>query len=286
MSEKHGDLPRRQYFSVRTGKTAAKNRFDLGDFKRFFLSAYERLEEAGYFQEWFGYECVDQGFVPGKAGSDLDLFVFRKTHKKNLWPIRTCIQNYSEDDLFDIIELLFDYASAGDEGYFHSYSQCGMHYSTFKKAEGQLGFRQDVNEILGDYDDGYELSPVGEILVRAEDGLAPLLKAELPYSDRFNVGDRVEAAKLKYLRRGATGTDRRDAVRDLGDVLEFLRDEAKKVLKSKDESDLFTLANNFGIRHHNKNQKTNYDPAIWLSWMFYYYLATIHACVRLITKSK
>ena len=58
----------------------------------------------------------------------------------------------------------------------------------------------------------------------------------------------------------------------------------KAVLTAKDEADLFQLANNFGIRHHNADQKTLYDPAIWCSWMFYYYLATIHASVRLLAK--
>lgn len=43
-------------------------------------------------------------------------------------------------------------------------------------------------------------------------------------------------------------------------------------------SDLFQIANEFGVRHHNQKQKqkTNYDERIWLSWMFYYYLANIH----------
>ena len=74
-------------------------------------------------------------------------------------------------------------------------------------------------------------------------------------------------------------------MRDLADVLEFLRPQAKLVLASKDESDLFELANSFGIRHHNQRQKTGYDSAIWHSWMFYYYLATIHAVTRLIERS-
>ena len=72
----------------------------------------------------------------------------------------------------------------------------------------------------------------------------------------------------------------------MADVLEYLRAEAKKVLTSDDERDLFNLANNFGIRHHKHGQKTDYDQGIWLSWIFYYYLATIHACVRLINKSQ
>lgn len=49
--------------------------------------------------------------------------------------------------------------------------------------------------------------------------------------------------------------------------------------------DLFNIANNFGIRHYNKEQKTNYDQNIWLSWMFHFYLATLHASLRLIEKN-
>ena len=56
------------------------------------------------------------------------------------------------------------------------------------------------------------------------------------------------------------------------------------MLNNKDEKALFNIANNFGIRHHNDKQQTNYDPAIWLSWMFYFYLSTIHAVVRMIEK--
>ena len=69
-------------------------------------------------------------------------------------------------------------------------------------------------------------------------------------------------------------------------MLEFMRPKLRDVLPSKDEADLFNLANNFGIRHHNEKQKTVYDTAIWYSWMFYYYLATLHACIRLLQKKE
>jgi hypothetical protein len=81
-------------------------------------------------------------------------------------------------------------------------------------------------------------------------------------------------------RHGSTVDDRRRAVRDLADVMEYLRPKLQALLTANDEKDLFNLANNFGIRHHNDKQKTNYDAALWLSWMFYYYLATIHVMLR------
>jgi hypothetical protein len=51
-------------------------------------------------------------------------------------------------------------------------------------------------------------------------------------------------------------------VRDLADVLEYLRPNVQTLLTSKDENDLFNLANNFGIRHHNDRQKTNCDAGL------------------------
>ncbi|TWO69171.1 hypothetical protein FN976_20575 [Caenimonas sedimenti] len=222
--------------------------------------------------------------MDGQAGGDVGLFVFRKLRRMSLWPIRDWLDAYDEDDLFDIIEFLHDHATKGVDGHHHTYNQCGWHYTKFDARAGREMFRREMNDVLADYGRGYEISASGEILTLAEDEFAPMLSAELPHSDGANVTERVNAAKLKYRRRALS--ERRDAVRDLADVLEFLRPEAKKALHSKDESELFQLANNFGIRHHNKEQKTDYDTSIWLSWMFYHYLASIHACLRLIEKGK
>lgn len=276
--------PRRQYYSVRSGRRPANQGFTLAEFKRFFLPVYDKLEMDGLFQEWFGYFCVDVDHVHGRAGGDVALYVFRKLRRTNLWPVSAALDTYTEDDLFDMIEFLHDHASKGVTGKYHQFSDCGWHYDTFDQAAGRAEFRAAVNELLMDYGQGFELSAGGEILTLPNDAFAPLLAAELPHTDAKNVNQRVKAAMQKYRRRAMS--ERRDAIRDLADVLEYLRDEARAVLKSKDEADLFNLANNFGIRHHNKEQKTDYDEAIWLSWMFYYYLATIHACVRLIEKAK
>lgn len=56
----------------------------------------------------------------------------------------------------------------GKEGSFHSYSQCDWHYSTFDTVPGGARYRKIMNEILADYQDGYELSESGEILSRGD----------------------------------------------------------------------------------------------------------------------
>ncbi len=161
--------PRRRYYSTRNGGANNHHGFDLDDFKRFFVDTYASLSNAGLFQEWFGFNCVDRGFTPGRAGTDVPLFIFRKIRQTGTWPFETGIFVCSEDDLFDVIEFLFDCSSAGVKGTFHDFSNCGWHYETFDQAAGQCQFRLAMNEILADYGSGYELSETGEVLLEIVD---------------------------------------------------------------------------------------------------------------------
>lgn len=275
-------MPNRQYYSVRTGKNPLASQWDLPILLKLFNDLYTNFEVKGYLQEAFGYLCVDDGDVPGTLGKDIEAQILRKVRKQDLWPINKTCMNYSEDDLFDIIEFLYDYVSKPLDGTYHSWNNCGWHYNKFDPDTGRQEFRSEINEILREYKDGYELSVAGEILALPERGQESLLNATLPVYDPDNVEKRVEGAKLKFRRYRSSIEDRRDAIRDLSDVLEFLRPKLKLVITKSDENDIFNIANNFGIRHHNDSQKTDYEKSIWYSWMFYYYLATIHAVLRLI----
>jgi hypothetical protein len=279
-------MRRRAYYSTRTGKNSSALKFDLLVLRRLFGSLYQRYLEGGYFQEAFGYVCVDAGNVNGTLGSDIEASLFLAIRKSDMWPIEEKIANYSEHDLFDIIEFLYDLVSKPTESYYHSWNGCGHHHISFDQEIGRQEFRDEVNKLLQDYQNGYELSENGEVLIMAEPGLDELLQAPLPEYDSDNVSVRIEAAKLKFRRYSSSTEDRRDAIRDLADVLEFLRPKLKTALNSKDENDLFNIANNFAIRHHNSDQKTNYDKDIWHNWMFYFYLSTIHASLRLIKRGE
>lgn len=272
------------YYSLRTGSNPAKDGFAYNDLKELFQRVYENLSEDGYFDESFGFWCVDNDHVPGKV-PDVELEIFLKIRKKNLWPISKFIEFYNEDDLFDIIEFLYMHVSKPIDGNYHSWNNCGMHWETFNKAEGQKEFREKINEVLGMYVGKFEVSEKGEILTKPEIGFEKIFEADIPSTDK-SVTERIDSAIRQYRRHGSTLDDRRQAVRDLADILEYLRPKVKSILTNKDEKDLFNIANNFGIRHHNEKQKTNYDTALWLSWMFYYYLATIHVLLRKIENTK
>ncbi len=276
----------RRYYSIRTGKNPNAVGYGLEMLLRLFRDLFRHFSDKDYFQEAFGFWCVDAEQVPGTLGIDIEAQMFRLLRKENLWPIGERYKEYSEDDVFDVIEFLYDHVSKPVDGIYHNYNMCGWHYNTFDKEVGQQEFHLEINNILCDYDEGYELTPDGEILIKGKSGLDLLFKASVPTDDPENILIRVNAAISKFRRYRSSLDDRRDAIRDLADVLEYLRPKAKNVLSKKDENDLFNLANNFGIRHHNAQQQTDYDKAIWYSWMFYYYLATIHAVSRLIEKNE
>ena len=272
------------FYSLRSGSNPSKDGFPFDRFKDLFLRIFNNFSSDGYFDESFGSWCVDTGHIPGKI-TDIELEILLKIRKNDLWPISKCINNYNEDDLFDIIEFLFIHISKPVDGNYHSWNECGMHWETFDKTEGQKEFRQKINEILEMYIEDYELSDNGEVLSKPDIGFERIFEADIPSRNK-NVADRINAAIRNYRQHKATLDDRRQAVRDLADVLEYLKPKVKSILTKKDENDLFNIANNFGIRHHNKKQKTNYDTGIWLSWMFYFYLATIHVILRKIDNEK
>lgn len=274
----------RKYYSVRTGKNPQSESVDLEILVRLFKTLFLQLESEGYFQKALGYECVDEGFIPGDVGYDVEGAVLLELRKTGLTPIHLKIDDYSEDDVFDMVEFLFDNCAKPTERHYHSWNKCGWHCDEFDVDAGRVEFREQVNKVLAIYGDGFELSSDGEVLALAETGLKGLFEAPLPQLDPDNVELRIEAARTKFRRHRASLDDRREAIRELADVLEFLRPKLKDVLHQDDENDLFNIANNFGIRHHNQRQKTNYDKPIWYSWMFYYYLATLHAALRLIAK--
>jgi len=272
----------RKYYSIRTGKKNAE--MDFSALRKIFFSVYQEFSNKAYFSEYLDDDCPDSGGGNGKIG-DVSVFLLRKLRKDNLWPMHEHWENYSEEDIFDLIEFLFDHVSApiNKDASYHSFYN-HYHYKYFDREAGKKEYRDAINEILNDYGAGYELGDNGEIYALLEEEFRPLLKAGIPTNDTDNVESKIAKAVNKFRRYGSTLDERHEAVRTLADCLEYLRKDLQNVIAQKDDGDLFQIANNFGIRHHNDKQKTNYDRAIWLSWMFYFYLATLHAGLRLLNK--
>ena len=265
------------YYSARTGKNPYSGKLDLPLLRRLFGDIYGRFSEKEYFEEAFGYYRFGTQEAAGKLGRDIEAHILRATGKPDLWPIEERHKSYSEDDLFDVIEFLYDCVSERDRGFTYA------SYSTYR---GRQAFRAEINSLLCDYGDGYELSEDGEVRALGAEEMRPLLDQELPEYDPEHVNSRVLAAFRKFRHHTPSVEDKHEAVRQLADVLEFLRDKLKGVLPSKEENELFMIANTFGIRHHRADQKTQYDKEIWLDWFFYCYLNTIHVSVNLLKRAE
>ena len=228
----------KQYYLQRTGKIDNSPLLDLALLKRLFLTIYNQLFREDYYQKYFGFHCVDQGEVYGILGSDIDTAVFFNLRKDDLWPIHDHIEKYSEDDLFAMMEFLHDHCSKPLEGDYHSWNDCGWHYSTFDDEQGQRKFRDKVNVLLGDYLTGFELSSNGEILNLPDSNLCPLLDAIVPSNDKENINTKIDVAVSKFRKHKASLDDRKNALRELADVLEYLRPNIKEALMSNDEKEV------------------------------------------------
>jgi hypothetical protein len=256
---------------------------DVETFRQYLQSAVQDLFAQDYLQEAFGYDCVDAGQVPGKLGSNPDLYFIRRLGFAII-PVRTSMQSMDMDQLLDLIEVLHDIVSKGDEdaGTYHAYNQCGWHFNRFEQLSGQSHVRQVLNPLLARLPTPLVLEGDGLLRELAPSALRPLIEAPVPTSaPEDEVKRRVEAAVEHYRRARAGIAERRAAVRELADVLEFLRPTIKANMLRKDEATLFDFANNFAVRHNDRLQKRDYDESIWLSWAFYVYLATIQAVLRI-----
>jgi hypothetical protein len=215
-----------------------------------------------------------------KAALSLSFEMFPVTK----WPPH----DVTEDHVFEALEFLHDHVSRPGE-MIDMTSERGFNYSDYDgydEKAGRAEFRREANTFLADYNPGFELTPEGTILALGAGGLQHILDAEIVPYDEVNVDSKVRNAIIKWRNRHLSPEEKKAAIRDLADVFEWLKKtkELTKILDRKDESAIFDIANNFAVRHHNPDQKANYDRSIWYSWMFHFYLATYHAAIRLLIK--
>lgn len=245
----------RKYYGQRTNDVNSKISFE--ELKELFLSTYLEFEYSHYFDR-----------AELNWGKEVGLFIYLKTKTWNIWPIKNYIEFYDEATLFTVIEFLYDYVA-----------KPGFRRYEASPIEGKIQYREAINKILEDYNGGYRLSKDGEILKLSPSGFEPLIHEAVKTNDPKNIDLRIKYAISKFLRYSSSTGDKKEAVRTLADVLEFLRKDNIKLPK-KDDSELFQIINKFDIRHHNQTQKGDYDKEVWYDWMFYTFLASIHVLLK------
>jgi hypothetical protein len=273
----------REYYNQRVGQQRPV-RFDRANLDRILQEQLIAWDSGGWLQEAFGYHCVDTGLHPGRLGSKFETYLLTEAHVAIAEPFYDHLSELSDADLFSLLEVLVQVVAKPVDGYHHNWNGCGWHYHTFAVPAGRREVTDRLNTILPLYDSGYQMAADGQVELALEEATSGIVDEPLPEQTPQPVQERVDAAVRRFRRGQSSWEDRHAAVRDLGDALESLRPRAKELLTRKDEGDLFTLLNAFGIRHLKSDQRTEYDREVFLKWMFYYLLASIHACLELIQR--
>ena len=291
--------PKRAYFSQRSGRGPRGDDLSFAEIANLLAQFLAKLRTAGYLQQAFGFSCVDPGGDEDGEIQDPDAYFRLAIGRQEIWPFDASAnqddipwdmgprwESWDEGTWFDVLEVLFDLVSKPIDGWIHDYNDCGTHYTAFDRASAEQLYRNEINWILSLGELNYEMSAEGEILEAAPEGFEQLIDAALPSgTETDQVAQRVQEAEHLFRARGSSEADRLRAVRELADVLEHLRGEMKAEMLKGDESDLFKLINGFAVRHNNPKQLRQYDSAIWHRWMFYVFLATIHAVLRVRERS-
>lgn len=241
---------------------------EFSSIKKAFLHIYNQFLQDGYFAK--------KRFI--WAYQDPELFLFQKLGIWDIWPFEQKIETYDEAALFSVIEFLYE---------------AGFNEKIISKdfENGRIGYRNQINDILRFYNGGYKLSGDGKIQKLSLPGFEGLTEIDIETNDPEKIDKKVKYAISKFSLYNSSIWDKREAVRTLADVLEHLKEIIKeegiclptdneKMLLNIVNKDLFNIINNFGIRHLNKDQLTDYNE-VWYDWMFYVFLASIHVELKL-----
>jgi hypothetical protein len=241
------------------------------------------LERQGYMEQVFPSPCVDDRDEPElDPAAELE----KRLGIAGLWPLMP--DRWDVSTFYGLIEVYHDLVSRPRERVYHDYGSCGWHYSHFSAAAGRAVYRWKVNEVLQAGGAGYRLADSGEdqgrLVAIFGDGRSALLADAISHAPP-STATRVQHAIALFRKRDATVEDKRSALVTLAGILEERRQLIKVELGSADEGALFHIANKFAIRHQNKDQQGNYDPA-FQDWIFWWYLGTVELTERIIERQE
>lgn len=285
----------RRYYNHRQGQLPHP-KLALDELTKALDGKFSQLWSAGYLQKAFGYYCDDEGWQYGDVGTEFHEHIRLITRLPYEKSFSKFLRETTEDGhVFTFIEFVYDYIAKPDpkSGRFHAgvpdrwgqYDEpCGWHFplllSRFNVEAGRSEWREAVNLYLPDYGSGFELSPEGEVRQLAPQGFEGLLSRPAPENAPPTNADKLDLAVRTFRRANSSREERKQAVRQLADILEWYRPQVVKVHMTDDERELFETMNKFAIRHHNQVQRDDYgDP--FLEHQFYRYLAAVQLCMKL-----
>lgn len=266
--------PRRRYWSARrAGQAPADSALEMPVLVREFVALIGELDNAGYLENRFGKDCVDD-----PRDDTVHTLIYQELGVEGVWPLD--IDRLTDDiDLFyDIVELLHDQVARPNTRFDHDYAECGWHHGKFDIGAGRIVYRWRVNKLFESSPLGLRLAEdgddVGRLVTVTDEARTALAQSVAARSDGESA-DQVRHALALFRERGSDRNQKRSAVAALALVLEERRHGVlADALAKSDRGALFDLANNFHVRHQDAKQKRDYDD-FYLDWIFWVYLSTI-----------
>ena len=266
----------KKYFSQRTGRASNDN--SLSNFASKFYIIFCDFAEEGYFKGVrILHENTSLTYGVSIDGLERELVFAFGAKSSRMLPNRINIMHLDRDSLFDLIEFLSEQVSVpGIECYVDKHGRKDYEPDMFFK-DGWEKWRDTLNKHLVQLDPPCRLTTDRNIeTLPTSKGLQYLVDNHK--SPSANDQGKVRYACELFLKHNATKDDRRSALKNLADVLESMQRDLKKLIP-KEKNDLFNIANNYGIRHHNNREKEcdeNYQQ-----WIFYSFLAAIDLMTKL-----
>ena len=246
--------------------------------KQFFFKIYKYFSDMNYFEAaingvWITPQWGEQyQEIPPLFGAAPEIFFMNHLRSSEIYPIYEYYESYTEDELFSVIEILYDKIAVYD-----------YKNNTLEIKQPRNEFSTQINNVLKFYSSGYYLETNSGTICKGTNSAIKEMLFENLYEtfDDDTMGKMNTAIKM-YYRFDSNMELKKKAINILADILEPLREDLKNTLnalyeinKNTHDKLIFDIVNNFNVRHNNKRQNTEYEMHIWYDWMMQYYTSVI-----------
>ena len=277
----------KKYYAERHGLLTKQLQIDFDELLQYFGQVYKYFCDKEYFEVatrgvWrqIPYTQDSEQILPPSLLPSPEVYFATCLQDKEVWPIWQYLEEYDEQTLFSVIEILYDHIGV----YNYEIDQ-------FENEAQKEEFAEQINNILRAYKEGYYLEPTNGFIMQIPNGA---LREQLEYDGSDlpdSVYEQLATATEMYYRFDANLEQKKKAINILADILESEREEVKDTLNveyevPKNEHDklIFGIVNGYNIRHNRADQKNDYSKEIWYDWMMQYYTSVIIAFYKLKNK--
>lgn len=221
----------KKYYAERHGFLTKQLQIDFDELLQYFRQVYKYFCDKEYFEVatrgvWrqIPYTQDSEQVLPPSLLPSPEVYFATRLQDKEVWPIWQYLEEYDEQTLFSVIEILYDHTGV-------------YNYETaeFENEAQKAEFAEQINNILRAYKEGYYLEPTNGFIMQMPNGA---LREQLEYDGSDlpdSVYEQLATATEMYYRFDANLEQKKKAINILADILESEREEVKDILNAEYE---------------------------------------------------